>query len=357
LDSQIEMFMPVIIDLLSTNISHSERMLLQHPNTAGVIIFTRNITNKAQLTALTQAIFQINPELILFADHEGGYVQRIQRHGFHPLPAAQIYGDTYDINPEAGLTLAEKYGKIMARELRECGIHVGLAPVLDIHGPNPIIGGLYRAFHKIPEIVTALAEAFIRGMHDAGMPSVGKHFPGHGFCETDSHIAFPSDSRTLDALKACDLKPFIALTQSGQLDALMPAHVKYPEIDPEHAAGYSSIWLQDILRNQINFDGAIISDCLGMTGADIGDLLTRGTQALNAGCNLLIAANQERTALQHFLDALPEHYREDNQAYISAFKNKIRPIPSIQSTATTVEVGVAIPNNQEKVSSNPTQTI
>jgi beta-N-acetylhexosaminidase len=130
--------MPVIIDLLNKNISDAESALLQHPNTAGVIIFTRNIINKAQLTELTHAIYQINPELILFADHEGGYVQRIQRHGFHPLPAAHVYGDTYDINPETGLALAEKYGEIMARELRECGIHLGLAPVLDLHGPHAI---------------------------------------------------------------------------------------------------------------------------------------------------------------------------------------------------------------------------
>ncbi|MDX2346442.1 MAG: beta-N-acetylhexosaminidase [Legionella sp.] len=342
--------MPVIIDLLSTHISDAERELLQHPNTAGVIIFTRNITNKTQLTELTQQIHQINPELILFADHEGGYVQRIQRHGFHPLPAAHVYGDTYDINPKAGLTLAEKYGEIMARELRECGIHIGLAPVLDIHGPNPIIGGLYRAFHKDPKIVAELAGAFIHGMKKAGMPSVGKHFPGHGFCETDSHIAFPSDPRTLDELKACDLKPFIALTESGELDAVMPAHVKYPKIDPEHAAGYSSFWLKNILRDEIKFDGAIISDCLGMTGADIGDLLTRGEQALTAGCNLLIAANQTRPVIQSFLDALPSHYRKDNQAYISAFRDKIRPIKTIVPQPTT-----KAPKQKENF--NPTETI
>jgi beta-N-acetylhexosaminidase len=189
------------------------------------------------------------------------------------------------------------------------------------------------------------------------MPSVGKHFPGHGFCETDSHIGFPSDARTLDALKACDLKPFVALTQSGELDAVMPAHVKYPEIDPAHAAGYSSIWLQDILRTQIQFNGAIISDCLGMTGADIGDLLTRGTQALNAGCNLLIAANQERPALKAFLDALPAHYLEDNQAYISAFKSKIRPIKRAQIQAAAEEAEAQEVPHQKKAKSNPTETI
>ncbi|MCH9690169.1 MAG: beta-N-acetylhexosaminidase [Gammaproteobacteria bacterium] len=345
--------MPVIIDLLSTNISDTERKLLKHPNTAGVILFTRNYQNKTQLTQLTHAIHEINPDLILFADHEGGNVQRFQRHGFTSLPAAHVYGVTYDIEPETGLKLAETYGEIMARELRECGIHVGLAPVLDINGSNPIIGKLDRAFHTNPEILTQLASAFIRGMHKAGMPSVGKHFPGHGFCESDSHIASPTDFRPLEALEACDLVPFTELTKSEQLDAIMPAHVTYPEVDPNNAAGYSSTWLLDILRNKVQFKKIIISDCLGMTGADIGSLLERGIQALDAGCNLLIAANQERAHLEDFLNALPEKYLAENQHYIAEFKRKISPLavnPPVQQAAAEE---LSTPNNTQ----NPTLTI
>ena len=343
--------MPVIIDLLSTNISDAERNLLKHPNTAGVILFTRNYQNRNQLTQLTQAIDEINPDLILFADHEGGHVQRFQRDGFTSLPAAHVYGVTYDINPEAGLKLAETYGEIMARELRECGIHVGLAPVLDINASNPIIGKLDRAFHANPGILTQLTSAFIRGMHQAGMPSVGKHFPGHGFCKTDSHIAAPTDFRSLEALEACDLVPFTELIKSELLDAVMPAHVTYPEVDPHHAAGYSSKWLLDILRENMQFQGIIISDCLGMTGADIGTLLERGVRALDAGCNLLIAANQERSDLKNFLDALPEKYLEENKSYLLNFKNKIKPITKKYNTTTQQE---KIKHNKQH---NPTETI
>ncbi|MDF1646103.1 MAG: beta-N-acetylhexosaminidase [Legionellaceae bacterium] len=337
--------MSVIIDIMGPTISAEEIELLQHPNTSGVIIFTRNIEHRAQLMTLTQQIHAINPELILSADHEGGYVQRIQRQGFQALPAAHVYGDVYDLNSETGVQLAAQYGEHMARELRECGIHIGLAPILDIHGPNPIIGGLYRAFHQNPDVVTALANAFIRGMHKAGMPSVGKHFPGHGFCSVDSHIGSPVDKRTLKELEGCDLKPFTALSQSGVLDGVMPAHVTYPEVDPEHAAGYSSKWLQEILRGDIKFDGIIISDCLGMTGADIGDLLTRGTQALDAGCNLLIAANQERTVLKAFLDALPTQYGEENQLYIANFRDKIQPISEIHDPKKTQQHNALKKNN------------
>ncbi|MCH9757180.1 MAG: beta-N-acetylhexosaminidase [Gammaproteobacteria bacterium] len=342
-----------MIDLMGPTISPEEIALLQHPNTSGVIIFTRNIKDREQLIALTEQIHTINPELTLFADHEGGYVQRIQRRGFRALPAAHVYGDVYDLNPDTGLQLAEQYGEHMARELRECGIHVSLAPVLDIHGPNPIIGGLHRAFHDKPETVTALTNAFIKGMHKAGMPSVGKHFPGHGFCTTDSHIDFPSDPRSLDELKACDLKPFTTLTESGVLDAVMPAHVKYPAVDSEYAAGYSSKWLHHILRDEIGFEGLIVSDCLGMTGADIGDLLTRGTQALNAGCNLLIAANQERPVLKAFLDALPTHYIEENQTYISNFKSKITPLPQTHTALGQTPADTT----SESAPFNPTKTI
>ncbi len=345
--------MSVIIDLLGLTISDEEIELLTHPNTSGIILFTRNIKDREQLIALTQQIREINSELILFTDHEGGYVQRIQRLGFRPLPAAYMYGEVYDLNQAAGQKLAEQYGEHMARELRECGIHVGLAPVLDIHGPNPIIGGLYRAFHADPNAVAVLAAAFIKGMHQVGMPAVGKHFPGHGFCKADSHIGFPSDERSLETLEACDLTPFKSLIDSNVLDAIMPAHVTYPNVDATHAAGYSSRWLNDILRTKMGFTGLIISDCLGMTGADIGDLLMRGTHALNAGCQLLIAANQTRPIIRDFLDTLPLHYQASNEQHIARFKTKISPIKIIKAPQET-QAPNPLGNNQ---TFNATDTI
>lgn len=346
-----EILMSVVIDLSGPIISEEERCLLTHINTAGVLLFTRNIQDRAQLVLLTQQIHAINPHLILFIDHEGGYVQRIQRLNFRPLPAATLFGDIYDISPQTALQTAETYGAHLASDLRAVGIHSSLAPVLDIHGPNPIIGGLYRAFHQDPDIVTEIAAAFIRGMHRIGMPSVGKHFPGHGFCVADSHVDFPVDKRRLEQLQHGDLKPYQALIQINLLDAIMPAHIKYPAIDDRYAAGYSHIWLKHILREELGFTGLIISDCLGMKGADIGDLLTRGKQALDAGCNLVIAANQTRQCLHDFLNSLSTGYLERNQIYLERFRKSIKPLPTTNSVEKRISAEIKLDPN------NPTQTI
>lgn len=341
--------MSVIIDLLGEAIQPEEFELLTHPKASGVILFQRNIKNFNQLSALVKSIHETNPNLIISVDHEGGYIQRIVRLGFRSLPPARLYGEVYDLNPDTALKLAQQYGHIMADDLLKFGIHLSFAPVLDIHGTNTIIAGLDRAFHKDAEIITKLAGAFIDGMHEAGMPSVGKHFPGHGFCQADSHVSHPIDTRSLEELKASDLVPFTSLIQAKSLDAIMPAHITYPAVDEHFAAGYSSKWLREILRGELGFEGLIISDCLGMTGADIGDLLTRGTQAFTAGCNLVIAANQKRDVLKVFLDAIPNTFEEENQKYIQAFRQKI----NVQTPR-----GIKVPQSPTVDSgANPTETI
>ncbi|MDF1683143.1 MAG: beta-N-acetylhexosaminidase [Legionellaceae bacterium] len=317
--------MSVIVDLLGLEILPEELALLNHPNTSGVILFARNIgPTRDAIISLVDHIHAIRPDLIIFIDQEGGNVVRISRRGFRALPAAHVYGDTYDIDSTTGLKLAQKYGEIMAHDLLECGIDVSLAPVLDVHGPSKIIGGFDRAFHSDPDVVTALGGAFINGMHHAKMPAVGKHFPGHGTCVADSHLSMPTDTRTRDELMAHDLKPFVSLIKSKHLNGVMPAHITFPAIDPEHATGFSSYWLKTILRKQFEFEGIIISDCLGMTGADIGSLLERSVQALEAGCNLLIAANQPRDLLLDCLNQLPAHVHQENTPYIKQFKQSMR---------------------------------
>lgn len=316
--------MSVIVDLLGTTIAPEEEAILTHAKATGVILFTRNIQDRNQLAKLLHDIHAINPKLITCVDHEGGYVQRIQRLGFRALPPARLYGDTYDLDAHTGLELSKRYGGIMAKDLLQFGIHLSFAPVLDIHGDNAIIAGLDRAFHESPSIIAKLAGAYIEGMHEAGMPSVGKHFPGHGYCSDDSHISMPKDSRLFDEIRTHDLKPFEQLISSGRMDAIMPAHITYPYVDSENPAGFSSTWLQSILRDSLNFQGLIISDCLGMKGADIGDLNTRALKALNAGCNMLIAANQERPVLKAVLDAVPDDIHANNMPYIEAFRAKIK---------------------------------
>jgi beta-N-acetylhexosaminidase len=313
----------VIVDLAGYTITAQEQQLLLHPEVAGVLLFTRNIKNRQQLQQLTTAIHQLRSELFISIDHEGGFVQRIQRLGFRALPSARVLGEIYDTNPETGLAMATRYGKQMADDLIACGIDVSFAPVLDLHNDaSPIIGGLDRAFHTDPHIISTLAAAYIQGMHQAGMPAIGKHFPGHGSCFSDSHLALPINDKSMDELTASDLKPFIALIKAQQLDAVMPAHVVYTAVDAHFAAGYSTLWLQQILRSQLQFKGLVVSDCLGMKGADIGDLNTRAQQALTAGCDLLIACNQPQHELLNFLST--QISNPASALRLEHFKNSMR---------------------------------
>lgn len=352
--------MSVIVDLLGLEILPEELPILNHPNTSGVLLFARNIgKTRDDIILLVNNIHAVRPDLPVFIDQEGGEVVRIRRCGFRSLPAAHTYGDTYDIDHDTGIKLARRYGEIMARDLLDCGIDVSLAPVLDVHGPSTIIGGLDRAFHANPDVVIKLGEAFIEGMHAAGMPAIGKHFPGHGTCVADSHIAMPTDTRTFTELTAHDLKPFASLIASKHLDGVMPAHITFPAVDT-HATGFSSHWLKTILRGQFKFKGMIVSDCLGMTGADVGSLLERSIQALEAGCNLLIAANQPRDVLLDCLDKIPSKFNQANVKYIEQLKQNMRRFsknytaPSFQPVS-QVQPGFALP--VENLERNPTKTI
>lgn len=312
-----------MIDLESTELSDMEQQLLTHPNVGAVILFTRNFTNPQQLERLSSEIRTINPQIFIATDHEGGFIQRFLRLGFRSLPAARVYGDVYDLSPESGIKLARQYGEIMAQDLLACGVDLSLAPVLDIHALSPIIARLDRAFHHDPDVVIILANFFIEGMHAAGMPAVGKHFPGHGRINSDSHITMPVSLASRDELNAKDLKPFIELIKMKQLDAIMPAHVTYKEVDASKPAGFSTIWLQEILRQELGFTGLILSDCLSMTGADIGNLKTRTEEALKAGCDMLIVCHQPRHILLELLETTTLPQSEASRARLTHFKHQM----------------------------------
>jgi beta-N-acetylhexosaminidase len=292
---------PLMIDLEGIELNEKERELLQHANVGGVILFTRNYKDVDTLKALVNDIrMTAKKPLLIAVDHEGGRVWRFKE-GFSKLPAAKHYSELYAQNPENGLQAAQDAGWIMAAELLDCGIDLSLAPVLDLdRGISAVIGD--RAFGADPQVVSRLAGAFIEGMKLVGMAATGKHFPGHGGCAPDSHVAEAIDSRSFDAILAEDLIPFIDL--HDKLGALMPAHVIYPAVDSV-PAGFSRIWLQDILRKRFQFEGAIISDCLSMKGAAIGgDFVVRARMALDAGCDMVILCQQTRDVVQWVLDNL-----------------------------------------------------
>jgi beta-N-acetylhexosaminidase len=280
---------PAIIGIEALALTADDRRRLLHPSVGGVILFSRNFADTAQLHALTASIAALRtPALLVCVDHEGGRVQRF-REGFTAIPPMRTLGEWWDRDVAGAAAEAHRLGVVIAQELRAAGIDFSFTPVLDLDfGASAVIGD--RAFHANPNAAAHLAVALKRGLEAGGCAAVGKHFPGHGFVAADSHTDVPVDERPLADLLARDLVPFAALAGAG-LESVMPAHVIYPAIDAV-PAGYSSIWLQDILRTRLAFDGLIFSDDLGMAGAfTAGDMVARAQAAVQAGCDMVLSCN------------------------------------------------------------------
>ena len=285
----------LMLDIDGPQLSAEDRELLQHPAVGGVILFSRNYTDREQLVALTEAIHGLRtPMLLIAVDHEGGRVQRF-RDGFSRLPPMLRIGELYDTDPAAARRTARDIGWLMAGELREVGIDFSFAPVLDVADRNSrVIND--RGFHQKPDVVGNLASALIDGLHEQGMSAVGKHFPGHGSVDADSHHELPVDDRDFADIEAHDLVPFRRLSE--KLEGVMPAHVRYSKVDDE-PAGFSRLWLSDILRNECEFQGVIFSDDLNMAGAHVaGDVCERANAALRAGCDMILHCNDRAGVVQ-----------------------------------------------------------
>ena len=273
---------PLMIDIAGTRLSELDRERLSHPLVGGIILFTRNYESREQLAALCRDIHDLRA-MPIAVDHEGGRVQRF-REGFTHLPAMRQLGAWWDKSPRAAVESAQAVGYLLAGELRALGVDLSFAPVLDLDwGRSGVIGD--RAFHREPQAVIDLAGGLIAGMREAGMACCGKHFPGHGWVAADSHVAIPVDERELAAMVP-DLAPYREL----KLDAVMPAHVIYPQVDAR-PAGFSPVWIAK-LREELGFDGVIFSDDLSMEGASVaGDIVARAAAAWDAGCDMLLVCN------------------------------------------------------------------
>ena len=292
---------PLIIDVAGTRLSKTDKRRLAHPLVGGVILLTRNWADRAQLTKLCRQIKKVRADLLICVDHEGGRVQRFRSDGFTHLPPMRAFGEQWFAGPgaatgEAALNAcnaATAAGFVLGAELRACGVDFTFAPVLDLdHGGSTVIGD--RAFARDARVTTALAQALMHGLLQAGVRNCGKHFPGHGHVQADSHVDLPVDERDLATLLADDAAPYRWLNAS--LTSVMPAHVVYPQVDTR-PAGFSARWLDGILRGQLGFTGAIFSDDLSMAGARQIDgrevsYTEAALAALEAGCDLVLLCNQ-----------------------------------------------------------------
>jgi len=284
---------PVVLDVAGLALNADDRRRLQHPLTGGLILFARNWQDRKQLTELTAEAKSLRPDLLICVDHEGGRVQRFRSDGFTVLPPMRALGELWMHDAMRATDAATAVGYVLGAELRACGVDLSFAPVLDLdHGGSTVIGD--RAFHRDPRVVGLLAKSVMHGLLRAGMANCGKHFPGHGHVTADSHVDIPIDRRSLKALLADDAAPYAWLSTS--LASVMPAHVVYARVD-SRPAGFSSRWLQDILREQMRFDGAVFSDDLSMAGARRLDgrelsYTDAAVIALQAGCDMVLLCNQ-----------------------------------------------------------------
>ncbi|WP_078084314.1 beta-N-acetylhexosaminidase [Microbulbifer mangrovi] len=286
---------PVMIDVEGTELTDEDRELLRHPQVGGLIFFARNYRDRLQLEALIKDIRAVRPEILLAVDQEGGRVQRF-RESFTRIPSMQA------LSAHADAQQLEDVGWLLAAELLAVGVDFSFAPVLDADDDFCRIVG-DRSFAQDPLVLAQKARPFMAGMHEAGMATTGKHFPGHGQVLEDSHEELPVDQRTLDAVLASDCVPFSECIAAGELQAVMPAHIRFANVD-ENPVGFSRFWLQEILRKRLGFDGVIFSDDLTMEGAGAaGGYAERIRAAMQAGCDMGVVCNNRKGALE-VLEAL-----------------------------------------------------
>lgn len=279
-----------MIGVEGTTLSYRDKQRLLHPAIAGVVLFRRNFISAEQLSDLTHEIHALRqPKLLIAVDHEGGSVQRFKEKGFTHFTAMSALGQHYDQHPTFALDLAHSLGWVLASELLSCGVDFSFTPVCDLdYGNSSVIGN--RAFHHNPHVVSLLTTALVKGMGEAGMAAVAKHFPGHGHVIPDTHETFAIDERSLETLSATDIQPFKALIDQ-HIAAIMAAHVIYPSVD-KYPAGMSAVWLQTQLREHYHFSGAIISDDLGMKAvSDMAPVAELVGQFRSAGCDLVLLCN------------------------------------------------------------------
>ena len=288
----------LIIDIEGSELSRNDIDILRHPYIGGVILFARNFISINQVASLISSIKDLrSPSLVVYLDHEGGRVQRF-KNGLTVLPSIDTLGIKYNDKPHEAIELSNELGWLMGFELSYIGVDVNTMPVLDIdYKRSNVMSG--RCFADDPGIVSELSAAFLKGVKTTNMRSICKHYPGHGYAKTDSHLELPDDKRGLKAIFSNDLLPYKQAIELG-VEGVMTSHVRYNNIDTLPPT-ISRKWLQ-ILRNDLRYKGLIFSDDMSMKALDeFGIIEDNLLKAIDAGCDCLFICN-DREKVVSILD-------------------------------------------------------
>lgn len=313
----------LVLGIAGTSLSSQEIRWLRKNRPTGIILFSRNIENLPQVSALIASISDnISPTPTIWIDQEGGRVQRL-RAPFTNFPSPNMFAQLFRNNPTAGLNMARLGGRVCGEELSSIGIGVNCAPVLDIQqqDADPVIGN--RAFGSTAEEIIQLAGAWIAGLTASGVMAVGKHFPGHGAAQVDSHKSLPTINKSRQALEQHELLPFKAL--AGQLPAMMTAHLVAVGLDPTQPASWSQPILKNLLRTDWNYRGLIVSDAVEM-GALAGTISDRVYHSLLGGCDLVLCCTGNMEDNEAALEGAITGIAQMNQQDLESSRQRIETI-------------------------------
>ncbi len=294
--------------------------LIKDGKVGGAILFRRNLGTLEQTCELVRALRTTSaPQPLLMAiDQEGGRVERLKA-PFPELPPMRKFGEC------GRKSVAFQAGQVLARALSAMGFHQNYAPVLDVDSnpKNPIIGD--RSFSSDPNKVARLGAALIEGMQSSGVAACGKHFPGHGDTNLDSHLELPRLPHKLERLHGLELIPFVAAARTG-VAAIMTAHILFEALDSEHPATLSENVLEPLLRTELRYRGVIVSDDLEMKAvSDHYGVEDAAVRAIRAGCDQLLICSQ------------PELIERAHRALIQAVETGVLSASRVEEAARRVQ--------------------
>lgn len=295
--------LPAIFGLGGHSLSDRERSFFRAVQPVGFILFARNIQSRQQVAALTASLRETvgRDDVPILIDQEGGRVARLQPPQWSAFPPAQCFADLWKDDPNTAVRAAELNYEALGLDLAEVGITVDCAPVLDVlqPGAHDVIGD--RAFGADPKVVAELGRAALVGLARSGVVGVIKHIPGHGRSLADSHHDLPVVKASATDLEV-DLAPFMALAHAPMA---MTAHIVYEAWDAGLCATLSSTVIESIVRQQIGFDGLLMSDDLDMKALS-GKVPELACAAIDAGCDVALNCWGNMADMEAMAECLPE---------------------------------------------------